>query len=449
MIPRAAVRARIAVITLFLLMGVMTGSWASRIPTVREQVGANDAVWGLLVLAAPVGTFAALVVVTRLIGRTGARRLAIPGAACLLVVVPITAGAPTPWVLAAALLAQGISTGFLATPMNALAVLVEQQYGRRIMSSFHACFSLGQLGGGLCGAWAASMGLLPFVQLAGTSAVFAGALIATARWLPADRPAPPRTETTPPETTPPETTPPETTRGRPGTTRETAPTEGSTTAATRAPAAAAQPRRRRAGLVTGQLLLLATIALLSSINEGAAVQWSAQYGTITQDAGPGVGALTFTCFSLAMTLSRLVGDRVVDRLGRTRFLRISALLAAVGMAFGLLVGTTWAGFVGFALLGVGSACIVPTVMGLAGNQPGIPTGRGVAIVSWGQWPAFLIGPPLIGAVAVVVGLRLALGVTVLAALTIAVIAGRVREPGHGDRLMQPAVDPARSPAAPE
>ncbi len=400
---RPAVRARIAVITLFLLMGVMTGSWASRIPAVREQVGANDAVWGLLVLAAPVGTFAALVVVTRLIGRTGARRLAIPGAACLLVVVPITAGAPTPWVLAVALLAQGISTGFLATPMNALAVLVERDYGRRIMSSFHACFSLGQLAGGLGGAWAASAGVLPVVQLAATSAVFAVALVATVRWLPVDRPGPPSI--------------------RP----EAKPAQGKRDSG----------RRRGRGIVTPQLLLLSVIALLSSVNEGAAVQWSAQYGTITQDAGPGIGALTFTCFSLAMTASRLVGDRVVDRFGRTRFLRISALVAAVGMGFGLLVGSTWAGFVGFALLGVGSACIVPTVMGLAGNQPGVPTGRGVAIVSWGQWPAFLIGPPLIGAIAVLTGLRLALGVTVLAALTIAVLAGRVREPGHGDRLMRP------------
>jgi len=99
------------------------------------------------------------------------------------------------------------------------------------------------------------------------------------------------------------------------------------------------------------------------------------------------------------------------------------------MAAGLLIGTTTSAFIAFALLGAGSACIVPTVMGLAGNQPGIPAGRGVAAVSFGQWPAYLIGPPIIGAVAGLVGLRSALGVLVIAALAIAVLAGRVREPG--------------------
>src|SRR5664279_3879141 len=170
------------------------------------------------------------------------------------------------------------------------------------------------------------------------------------------------------------------------------------------------------------------MALLTSINEGAAVQWSAQYGALTLAAGAGVGALTFSCFSVAMTTSRLFGDRIVNQLGRARFLRYSALLSAGGMAARLLVGTTASAFVAFAMLGAGSACIVPTVMGLAGNQPGIPAGRAVAAVSFGQWPAYLIGPPIIGAVAGLVGLRSALGVLVIAALAIAVLAGRVREP---------------------
>ncbi len=399
--------------TLFLLLGSVMGSWAGRIPSVRGEIGLTDAQWGLVILASPVGTFITLMVVARIIPRTGARRLAIPGAIAVLCVVPITAATDRVWALTVALLAQGLSSALLSTPMNTLAVEVERRYERPIMSSFHACFSLGQLGGGLVGVLAASAGVTPALQLTVTNTVLAGALLATVRWLPNDRPT-------------------------------AAQRELAALAATRGTGAvdadSVTPRGSRMRSMTPQLMLLAGIALLTSINEGAAVQWSAQYGAVTLAAGAGIGALTFSCFSVAMTTSRIFGDRIVNRLGRVRFLRYSALLAASGMAAGLLVGTTTSAFVAFALLGAGSACIVPTVMGLAGNQPGIPAGRGVAAVSFGQWPAYLIGPPIIGAVAGLVGLRSALGILVIAALAIVVLAGRVREPHQ----MAPEVAPVQA-----
>lgn len=384
-------RARLAVSTLFLLVGLMVGSWAARIPGVRSQVVVDDAQWGLILLAAPLGTLTALVVVTKLIPRTGSRLLALVGGFLVLLVVPATTASQHVWVLAALLLLQGVSTGLVVTPMNALAVVVERSYKRRIMSSFHACFSLGQLSGAGIGAVCASLGVTPVQQLVPTGLVMLVAFVITQRWIPRDRPV-------------------------------SAPTR----AVPAGPAATTEPRTRT---VSPQLALLAAIALLSSISEGAAVQWSAQYGAVTVGAGAGIGALVFSSFSVAMTVSRLFGDRVVGRVGRIPFIRISALTAATGMAVGLGVGSTWSAFVGFALLGVGCACLVPTVIGLAGNQPGLSAGRGVAVVSFGQWPAFLIGPPLIGALAGLTGLRVALGVTVIAGILVAVLAGRIREPG--------------------
>lgn len=406
------VRARVAVITLFLLMGTVMGSWAGRIPTVRQQVGLDDAQWGLVILASPLGSLIALLVITRVIPRTGGRLLVLPGAVATLCVVPITASSQQVWALGSSLLLQGMSVALLSIPMNALAVMVEKHYARRIMSTFHACFSLGQLGGGLAGAGAAAWGISPALQLTVTNVVLAVALLATSvRWLPHDRSG-------------------------------------------RAPGAAATQGRRVGprrpwSLVTPQLALLAAIGLLSSINEGAAVQWSAQYAAVGLSAGASMGALTFTCFSIAMTSSRLFGDRLVDRFGRIRFLRYSALLASAGMATGLAMGNTAGGFIAFALLGVGSACIVPTVIGLAGSQPGLAPGRGVSIVSLGSWPAFMIGPPLIGAIAGAVGLRYALGFVVLTTLSIALLAGRIRAPEQpaAGTASEPAAEPAAGPAA--
>ena len=177
--PTTRPHSRVAVMTLFLLLGTVMGSWAGRIPSVRGEIGLTDAQWGLVILASPVGTFITLMVVARIIPRTGARRLAIPGAIAVLCVVPITAATDRVWALAVALLAQGLSSALLSTPMNTLAVEVERRYERPIMSSFHACFSLGQLGGGLIGVLAASAGFGPALQLTVTNTVLAGALLAT------------------------------------------------------------------------------------------------------------------------------------------------------------------------------------------------------------------------------------------------------------------------------
>lgn len=380
-------RARLSVVVLFVLMGTTTGSWAARIPSVRDQLDVTDAQWGLANIGATVGSLISLTLVMALIAKVGPRRLALIGGPLLLLNAPILAGSTSLVALVSGLFVQGISTGLLAGPMNAQAVEVERRYRRRIMSSFHATFSLGQLAGGVIGIFAAHAGIRPNVQLACTGAVIGVLLLCTYRQLPTER---------------------------------------------RAVQMAKVPVRQR---FTPQLLLLAGIAFLASINEGSAGQWSAQYTAGSLNAGAAAGAAAYTCFTIAMTISRSTGDRLVNRLGQRRFIRLSELLVAVGFGAALLIGTPVAAFAGFAVLGLGSGCIVPSVMGLAGNQPGIPTGQGVAVVSFGQWPAMLVGPPLVGAIAGLVGLRDALFLLVVAAILIVVLAGWIKHDEPSSRVL--------------
>ncbi len=135
---------------------------------------------------------------------------------------------------------------------------------------------------------------------------------------------------------------------------------------------------------TPQFLLLAGVAFLASINEGSAAQWSAQYTSGTLAAGAAAGATAYTCFTVAMTISRSTGDRLVNQLGQRRFIRLSELLVAIGFGTAFLIGTPIAAFGGFAILRLGSGCVVPSVMGLVSSQPGIPTGQGVSVVSFGR-----------------------------------------------------------------
>ncbi len=375
---------------LFMMAGTVMGGWAGRIPSVRDQLGVSDGEWGLIVLAAPIGVLLSLLMLARLITRTGSRTPSVIGAAGMLAFAPVAALSSTPFALIVCLLVFGLAQGLLYGPMNALAVEVEQGYGRSILSSFHFWYSGGQFLGGLIGVLAGVLWLAPSIQLAGSSLLLAGLFLATLRFLPDTRRGAPEV----PELHEPLTTLPE-----------------------QAPSARSW---------TPQLVLLAAIGFLSSINEGGAVQWSALYA-VSLGGGIAVGSVTLVCYSLAIAAVRLVGDRIIEAVGRRRFLQLSASVSVLGMGIGLLVGTIPAAIVGFACVGIGSGCIVPVVMTLAGNQPSVPSAKAVALISLGEWPAFLLGPPVIGGLAELFGLRGALGVIVVGAAAIIVLATFVRE----------------------
>ncbi|SFD46019.1 MFS transporter [Streptomyces aidingensis] len=379
--PRDAVRARLAVCLVFALLGSVVGGWSSRIPEVRRGVGLGDASWGLANTASTAGDVVALTLITLLIGRVSVRWLSLAGASLILCTAPLLASAGTVTALLPALAAWGFSAGLLSTPMNAQAAEVERRYGRPVMSGFHACFSFGVLGGGALGTLAAAAGVTPGAQMAGNSVLLGSLLLGAARWLPDE--------------------------------------------VSRAPSGGGTLRRLRRRF-TPQLLLLAAIAFVAAFVEGAAWQWSAIYAADSLGASAALAAATYTALTATAALARLGGDRLLGRLGHRRFLRLSGLVSAAGVALAVAWPHPAAALAGFAVLGLGIACMSPTVFGLAGRRPGLTAGEGVSVLVLGQWPGFLLAPPLIGALAALTGLRLALLALAAAALAAALLAARVR-----------------------
>ncbi|GGM47006.1 MFS transporter [Dactylosporangium sucinum] len=374
---RSAVLARWSVTLLFVIMGLALGSWAARVPDVRRAVGLGDTGWGLANIATNAGEVVSLAVVAILISRVSTRLLAIAGAAVILVNAPLLAASTTVGALVAGLAVWGFAANLLSTPMNTQSVEVQRRYGRPILSTFHAGFSLGMLAGGLLGTAAVAAGLSPAAQMAVSSAVLGVLLLATLRWLP-DTARPSRGD--------------------------------------------GEPKRRLRDRFTPQLLLLAVIAFLAAFTEMSGSQWSALYATEIVGAGAVVGAATYTCLSVAAVGARLIGDRIAARAGRVRFVAWSASIATLGLGLALAVPHPAATMAGFAVLGLGMACVTPTVLGFAGEQPGLTSGEGVSVVVMGQWPGFLVAAPLIGLLAGGVGLRGALlAVVVTAALIVPLV----------------------------
>lgn len=368
-------RARVAVTTIFLLNGLLFGSWAARIPAVKERLGVGEAGLGLVLAGIAIGALVAMPLAGWWSARLGSRWTTRAGLAGACVVVPLPALFTSPAPAFAATLLFGVAMGVLDVSMNAHGVAVEKRGTRSILSSFHAGFSFGALLGALASAVAAGAELDVRVHLALASGLcaFAG-LFAGRALLPSD-----------------------------------ADSEDER------PTLLVRPPRR--------LWALGAIGFACLLAEGAAGDWSAVYVEDALGGAPAVAALAFAAFSVAMTVGRLVGDRLTEALGSERLLRGGGLLGAGGVAFALLVGTPAAALVGFACLGAGLATMVPVVFRRAGSIDGMAPGLGLAAVSTMAYTGFLAGPPLIGAFAAVTSLPIALGLICACCGLVVLLAG--------------------------
>lgn len=376
---RRPVRARVALATIFLVNGAVLASWVPHIPAVKQQHGISDARLGMILLCMAAGAVCALAVAGQLVARFGSRRTTAVAAFGICLTLPLPILSPSVPLLCLALLLLGACNGLLDVSINAQAVLVEERYGRPIMSSFHGLFGLG----GLIGAGTA--GVVTAQGVSGRVHVVAAALVALALTVWARGAL-------------------ITDAGRPGA----------------GVGWFVRPPPRLLGLG-----LLAFAALLA---EGAMADWSAVYLHDVLASTPALAAAGFAAFSATMALGRLSGDRVVAALGPRTVLRISGALAAGGLGAALLVGEPYAGIAGLALVGLGIANVIPVLFSRAGTMPGVDAGRALAAVTAIGYCGFLAGPPLIGVIAEVTSLPLALGLVVVGCLLISVLAGRLFPP---------------------
>jgi predicted MFS family arabinose efflux permease len=377
----------IAMGTSFLVLGVTIGSWASRVPSVRQAVGLGTLQLGIALLGLAGGAVVAMPFVGWLVGRLGSARLICAGVAMCAITLPLTSFSRTFTELALALFALGTSIGTVDVSINAYAVGLEQRVGRSMLSSFHAAFSVGAFLGAGVGALAAALYASPTTQFLIVAACGAG-LWATGvpRRLDWAAGVLPR-----------------------------APTRGSRWL-----------RRGRPAHLPPALLLMGALAFCGLFAEGAAADWSAVYLQATVKAGATVGAATYSIFALAMTVSRLMSDDANERLGTVTVTRVGSLIAGTGLTVALLVRSPVTGVVGFMCLGAGLAPVIPNVFRAAALAEGTSPGAGIATGTTLGYMGFMLGPPLIGVVGHAVGLATALGLVVVALAVIALLAGVTR-----------------------
>lgn len=357
--------------TQFFCSGFVFATWGVHIPTVKAAYGLDEATLGLAMLAAGFGALFGLTRASRWIARWGAGHCArVSGAAYALLLagllwMPGYAG------LLALLAVFGVATSVFDVAINTEAARLELLDGQPLMSGMHGMFSLGGMVGAMSGSAALAAGVPAPWHVLAVALAMAAAIALAGRWM----------------------------------------------LAAHHTQSAAEGERWQ--LPRGALVVLGVLAALGLIAEGAMYDWSVLY--LQQELGSPQeqAALAYASFSAAMAAARFGGDALRARFSPAALVRGSALLAAGAMALVLLTDSPWVALVGCAGVGIGFANVVPVLFAAAARVPGVEAARGISAVSAAAYLGFMAGPPLIGLLARVSSLTLALGVVVLFALALA------------------------------
>ena len=370
-------RARIAITTAFIINGSMAGTFYSRIADIKEEFGLSNSALGFALLVVSIGVLVGL----GFSGKQSAKRGSAPvtfyatyalGGAILLV------GTANNYItLCLTFLVLGACLAVQDVAMNSHAIVLEHEADKRYMSTFHAMFSLGALMGGVVGAWFSQHNIDLMRHAAFVAMLVFLANFFVRNWfLPAEL--------------------------------DQHPLEGKK-----------KIKKPRLFLIVGLL------GLCAAIGEGSAGDWGAILARDTFDATPFISTLPYICFSAAMVIGRLFGDRAASKYGPIKLIVGGGLIAGIGLGGGLLVGGIGGVIFGWLAAGIGLSTVIPMLFSQAGEiaktrfEGQFAPSEGVAMVSGIAYFGFLVGPPTLGFLGDAIGLRWAMLVPAVLALVMA------------------------------
>ncbi|WP_435059057.1 MFS transporter [Streptomyces sp. bgisy060] len=386
-------RARLAVAAVFCVHGAVTGSFATRIPWIQEHAGVSAGQLGLALAFPALGASLAMPLAGSVSHRFGGRT-ALRGLLALWTLsLTLPSLAPNVWGLCGALFVYGATAGMSDVAMNALGVETEIRLDRSIMSSLHGMWSVGALLGSAAGTVAAHLGgdarlhhLIAALVLTALGLVFCQGVLDV--------------------------------RGAP---EEEAPP--------------------RFSLPPKSALVIGAVGFCGVFAEGASLDWSAVYLRDALDGSAGAAAASTTAFALTMSVARLAGDRVVDRFGAVRTVRVGGAVATLGGLLVVFAPHAAVAMAGFGLIGLGIAVVVPLAFAAAGRSGPNPS-QAIAGVATITYTSGLIAPSAIGGIADATSLVVSFGLVTLLTLGLVCGAGVLKAGGREAAPSTPA--PARS-----
>ncbi|MFZ4181903.1 MFS transporter [Streptomyces sp. R02] len=375
-------RTQLAIAALFCFLGFQYATWASRIPALKERLDLSAGEVGLLLVVTGAGAAASFPLITFLMQRLGARRVALLSGLSLVAILLVLSVAPNYPTALVILCVDGVAVGCLNVAMNAQGAALEAAHGRTAMTQLHATFSAGSFLAALL-----SSGMTALTSDIASHFVAASVillvLLACAR---------PRLLTD--------------------------------DAAASKPATGQEEGKRRRGFTrpTQAVLWLGCAMVFAEVVEGSMNDWSALYLKDVAHASPQVAPLGIAVISIVMVVARLFGDGWRSRWGDARVVRVGSAVAGVGLALALLAGGVVPALIGFACVGLGVAAVAPCLyVAAAAEGP-----QALSVVAATGTTGLLVGPAVIGFVAEAADLTWGMAVVAASAVVVSLCTTRLR-----------------------
>src|SRR5580698_2941045 len=359
-----------ALAVLFLVDGAGFGTWAAHVPVFKQFLHLENGSLTLVLISLIVGALLTMPLTGQLIARYGSRRVIRIVSISYVLMIALLAQASSFLLLVLFAGLFGAAKGAFDVSVNAQAIAVEKHYRQSSMSFFQGCWSAG----GLLGAGAAGLMLQHHGTVRVDLSLTAGLLILC--------------------------------------TFSTLPLLVNETVKPRASVKFVWP--------DAALLRIAVLAFFGLLAEGAIADWASVYLHSNVGVTLPLAAAGYAAYAIAMAAARFSGDWLTRRFSGKNILHGSGLLIAAGLGCTLLAHSWWPAVIGLMLAGIGVANIVPVIWGVAGRDTRMGAGPAISATATIGYFGFLTGPPIIGSLAVLIGLRPAMGVIVLAGIIVAV-----------------------------
>ena len=346
---------RLANTVFFFISGFGYSSWASRIPSIKEQLHLSEAQFGAVLFAFPIGLMLTMPFTGRLLNKYSGRYCMLLGAVLFNVFLALPGFSAFVWQLVIILLLFGASRNIMNLSMNAQALEVQKLYPKSIMTTFHAVWSLAGFAGAGLGYVMVTQNIAPSYHLLGISVAMMAVIACF---------YPLAIHTEP-----------------------------------------VQEKRKFFSMPDKNLIKFALICFVSMACENTMYDWSGIYFQNILHASPKLTTAAFVFFMTAVTLGRFFGDYGVMKFGIKQILFYSGIFITLGFLICFLLPFIYPTIFGYVLIGIGVSCVVPLVFSIAGQSKNLSSGNALTSISTIGYLGFLIVPPMVGFISEILSMK--------------------------------------------
>lgn len=366
--------------TAFMVIGCLEAAWAPLVPYVKSAFSLDEEALGLLMLCSGFGSIISLPVSGWLCMKFGAKRVVYFSGFLMALALLAISLMVNVWLTALMLMIFGGCTISIDVAANINGVAIEHLTGKHLMSGFHGGYSLGTLIGAGVMSVLFSLGVVPAWAVALSMVMILAAMMLGCRDLLKKK---------------------ELENANPTTTIKTV--------------------KQKRFSIPPMVIVIGLLCFIMYAAEGAVMGWSTIFVSEERGVDMSVAGFFYTAFAVMMTAMRFLGDKIVDRLGQRRVVVLGALSIAAGFLMVILVPSIVATALGFALIGMGAANIVPQFISFASGIKGMAVQNIISIVNALGYSGILLGPVLIGFVAKHHGLHTSFAAIAVFALVVALV----------------------------